>query len=244
MINKFATPLLLVVTGVISTTPAWAIPVDFLQLVRPLDAVLPLENPMIRYTFGEQNRQWTDKEKKVVLEAAREWDALICNKTNFVENRLEYDLLFRWGVEKDFESRDNPATYLYGPHPQDPTRLLKEVVFNPRMTWYIDDDPKTDEKFEGYDLLTVAKHEIGHALGIEGDWGSDGSAPPGKHEDEVMWYDLPEGVRKHPKPSDIEELAKLGYHVTPEPPALATISLGLGTVALFMRTRQARSPRR
>ncbi|MCB9929003.1 MAG: hypothetical protein H6844_06280 [Alphaproteobacteria bacterium] len=33
--------------------------------------------------------------------------------------------------------------------------------------WYIDSDPSTTEAFEGVDLITVLRHEIGHLLGYE-----------------------------------------------------------------------------
>jgi hypothetical protein len=40
------------------------------------------------------------------------------------------------------------------------------ISFNPDFTWYADPDPSTTEPFAGFDLFSVAIHELGHLLGF------------------------------------------------------------------------------
>ncbi len=40
------------------------------------------------------------------------------------------------------------------------------IAFNPGFNWYADPDPSTVESFSGWDLFSVAIHELGHVLGF------------------------------------------------------------------------------
>lgn len=40
------------------------------------------------------------------------------------------------------------------------------IAFNPGFNWYTDPDPSTVESFSGWDLFSVAIHELGHLLGF------------------------------------------------------------------------------
>ncbi len=102
-----------------------------------------------------------------------------------------------------------------------------------KYAWYVDPTPATDEAFANYDLLSVAKHEIGHILGILGDY-----EDPARR-DEVMWYAFAQGERRHPSEKDFNELRKLRYHVTPEPATMLPLGIGLLAIAAVRRKMSA-----
>jgi uncharacterized delta-60 repeat protein len=90
------------------------------------------------------------------------------------------------------------------------------VVFNKNVTWGIGDiNPG------GFDIQTIASHELGHVLGIKGD--TRRSSPT------IMDYDWVAGANYYTRtlyPEDIAELLRLGYRVqlpgAPAPLAIQT----------------------
>jgi hypothetical protein len=215
------------------------------------------------------SRPWTEKERNIIKEAFREWDVWICNEQTFYETTGDvWDVSLRWAGDELFKDWSSTPGYenwklttalgmwtdKLSP-PWDVTKYpVKEIYFNSQYfdsafdkingaTWYIDDNPTNNEIFTGYDFLTVAKHEIGHFLGIRGDWGQQTTPPPGKTADEVMWGRESPGVRKDLRSSDLAELKALGYHVVPEPSTLILLGSGLTGLIGFGRKKLIKKTR-
>jgi hypothetical protein len=80
-----------------------------------------------------------------------------------------------------------------------------EIYFNSDVPWHFGPGPVPDGKIDFY---SVALHEIGHALGLVGDWGQKENPPPGKTPDEIMWGVFQYGkTYKGLQPSDLKEFS-------------------------------------
>jgi hypothetical protein len=109
----------------------------------------------------------TARQRAVILQAVDEWEA-------FMETRgftpANYPITFSNGSLPDRTLGQTTTSYWDTGNLQSAA-----IVFNddPATGWFVDPTPADDTEFEaggpdGIDLLTVARHEIAHALG----WGS------------------------------------------------------------------------
>lgn len=203
-----------------------------------------------KFHFVDIGWAWREAEKDVIREALMEWDVRICNTTVFIEDLIA-GFSFDWAGDTVFNNTwgtdfsDALALYVPTGARNVPAGVsTNEIYFNVKHMWYVDLNPLTDRDKEdenfyksstSYDLLSVAKHEIGHLLGLSGDYTDL------KRKSEIMYYSFAPGERRHPTEKDFDELRSLGYytvHAVPEPGTLFLFGIGIAGLAAIRRRKR------
>ena len=142
------------------------------------------------------------------------------------------------------------------------------ISFNSASNWYFDPDPRTDESVTGYDLYSVAVHELAHVLGfgtansfdglvssnvfmgpaVEALLGFSPTLTSG-HWAEGLKYGgvevamdptIAQGQRKHFTELDYAAMNDMGWQVSaiPEPETWGLMLAGLGLLGWRLRIRR------
>ena len=205
-------------------------------------------------TAGHPAKAWTDAEKAIVNEALSEWKTFIDNFDQVLGTWTlrweDADLFKDFGAPGGADDLSGvpgvtvrPGTWAAGNFPSPPKNSPDfpegEIYFNaftPDL-WFFDPTPATDDAGEPpagkLDFVTVAKHEIGHALGIV-DHLPDGTGA-------VMEKAISFGERDWVGPDDIQ----LFRQQVPEPSTVVlTASGGLLMIGALAWRRRVPSAQR
>ncbi len=145
--------------GFAATCEAVAIPVEVVgpaipKMAGPLNIV-----PMYDGTA-------TAARQAVVNQAIAEWEAIVQESGSTPGN---YPITFTWASFGAGSTLIGNSSTTFNSQTGD--LVSSSISYNTDVTWYEDPTPADDSEFNGgsppagFDLLTVARHEIGHALG-------------------------------------------------------------------------------
>lgn len=201
-------------------------------------------------TAGHPAKPWTEAEKAIVNEALSEWKTFIENFDQVLGTWTlrweDADLFKNWEPSGGQNLTDangltvRPGGWAAGGYPSPPRASPDfpegEIYFNTLTPdgWFFDPTPATDDPGEPpagkFDFLTIAKHEIGHALGIVGDLPNGTVA--------VMEAQIGLAERHRVGPEDIQFYRS---QVVPEPSTVLLTACGLLTLGALAWRRHARS---
>jgi hypothetical protein len=120
----------------------------------------------INVTFDDNTWVWTDIEKAVVNKAIQDWEDAL--------NQYDVTGVVDFGIDHRDEYGAAAITYgwVWGGSPAigDDTRPWQGTGHYmgvlPHTLWW-DPTPETDDDVQGYDALTIIRHELGHLLGVQ-----------------------------------------------------------------------------
>lgn len=106
-------------------------------------------------TFGWDDEQSVLREA-LIRDALDEWDEVVCTERYFIWDYFAGTIKIKW---EDLGADGTLARA---------TANSITINSNSSIKWYEGFGTPGDDEF---DLLTILKHEIGHAIGVVGDWG-------------------------------------------------------------------------
>lgn len=167
----------------------------------------------------------------LIADALAEWDAIICEEQFLLFQYAAGAITIRW---EDIGGPDPDGSQTLA----DTNMTTREIRINTNaaLNWYEGFGTPGEGQF---DLLTILKHEIGHAMGVRADWGQDGMPPPPAWASDslLMWGVFsPQEVIRAVTYNDAREIDGK-YTIHPEPGTYLLLGGGLLILGVLRRRR-------